>query len=252
MTRKGLLGATLAVVLTLAGTAVAARRSSVRSTLDRRSVLPERVHWVARTNLTSTHIRKVDFLIDGKLRWTESNPPYEYGGDGSWLVTTWLKPGEHTFTTRLTEANGSRLSERVRARTQPPPAVPAGLSGRWTRVFKGSSSTPPGKWTATINATGWRIADPLGGSNYIDVVYPRAGILRARGGIWTRNPTAAEEANNGAHVQEGNGWCSDTNATDTYRYSLNGDALTLTLIGSEHCGKAGDGEAAVWAGTWTR
>jgi hypothetical protein len=235
----------------IGGTAAAAgmaqtKTRPVRSTLDGKGILPHRIHWYVKVRRSSGRVRKVDFRIDGKLHWTEHTAPYSYGDDGNWLVTTWLPPGRHVFTARVITRSGKTFRDTVRAHTVAPPPVPDGLAGtRWQRVVAG------GKWVLTIDETGWRIADPFGGKNYIDVVYPAAGTLQARNGIWTRNPTAAEQANGGAHEQEGNGWCADTNATDTYHYTANGNKLTLTLVGAEHCGTPPDGEAGIWAGTWT-
>jgi len=84
------------------------------------------------------------------------------------------------------------------------------------------------------------------------VAYLSPGLLEARGGIWTRNPTAAEKANGGAHVQEGNGWCPDTNQPVDYGWAITGNLLTLTLTAGDQCGKPGESESGVWAGEWTR
>jgi hypothetical protein len=167
---------------------VQGKSKPVRSTIDGKKVLPHRIHWYVKTHLASQRVRKVEFRVDGKLRWTEKNAPYSYGNDGNWLVTTWLHLGRHVFTARVITRSGKTFNDVVHARTLAPPPVPGGLAGtQWQRVVAG------GKWTLSIDNTGWRISDPFGGKDYIDVVYPAAGTLEARNGIWTRNPTAAEQ-----------------------------------------------------------
>ena len=223
----------------------------VSSTLDGKSVLPQRIHWLAFPKLPRSQIAKVDFLIDGKVRWIEYNAPYTYGDDGNWLVTSWLTPGMHRFSVRVKTNKGRVASDTVLAQVVASPPPPAGLDGtHWTRTFAAGqldADTPVGIWTITIDSTGLRIKDPGGGANYIDVVYPSPGALQSRGGIWTRNPTTAEKRNGGAHIQEGNGWCSDTNKSVDFRWAVAGTTLTLTLVGQDNCGVS-----SVWAGDWTR
>ncbi len=251
------------VLLSVAGVAGAARSAtatskpiSVRTTLDRKIVLPQRIHWLGFPNVPSVQVNRVDFLIDGKVRWTELNPPYTYGDDGNWLVTSWLTPGAHRFTTRVIATKGRVATDTVRARVLPTPPPPTELNGtRWTRTFTDGQlggGAPAGTWEMAIDATGWRIRDPFGGGNYVDVAYLAPGLLQSRGGIWTRNPTAAEKANGGAHVQEGNGWCPDTNQPVDYGWAITANVLTLTLNAGDRCGKSGESESGVWAGEWTR
>src|SRR5712692_1085654 len=77
---------------------------SVTSTLDRQTALPHRILWEATPSVPE--VSEVDFLIDGTLGWVEHYVPYVYGDDGNWLVTSFLKPGEHTFTVRAIGVEG--------------------------------------------------------------------------------------------------------------------------------------------------
>jgi hypothetical protein len=52
----------------------------ITSTLDGKCVVPLQMHRLAYPNLPASKISRVDFLIDGKVRWTERNAPYGYGG----------------------------------------------------------------------------------------------------------------------------------------------------------------------------
>ena len=58
--------AVVLVAVAPAGAMPAKGGFKVASTLDGRRVLPQRIHWVARTSGPAS---EVDFLIDGKLRW---------------------------------------------------------------------------------------------------------------------------------------------------------------------------------------
>ena len=157
---------------------------------------------------------KVEFLIDGKLRWSEMNPPYAYGDDSNWLVTSWLAPGLHRFTVRVSAKDGRTAERTTNARVVSPPRPPAELTGKWTR----GSYLP---WVITIDKAGWKIRDPYGGGHFIDVAYLSGGRLQARGGIWTKPQSAVE----------GNGWCPDTNTPVNYRWTVTGKTLTLTHSG---------------------
>ena len=219
------------------------KQFKVTSTLDGKRVLPHRIHWLGRPNLPASKVAEVRFLIDGKVRWFERNPPYAYGGDSNWLVTSWLSPGSHRFTVRAKMEGGSTAERTTIARVLPAPTPPAALANtRWTRTLKLGPTTPAGKWDLTINQVGWKIRDPGGHHSLIDVAYFADGRLQARGGIYTRPENA----------HEGNGWCLDTNAPVDYRWAVSADTLTLTLAGPDRCGKGKDGQHFVWAGPWTK
>ncbi len=210
----------------------------VASTLDAKKVLPHRIRWIARPNLAASQVSKVEFLIDGRVRWDEEKTPYVYGDDSNWLVTSWLAPGLHRFTVRA-EAKDGRIARRTTvARVVAAPLPPAALRGRWEHSFGA------GTWLLTVDKVGWKILDPFGTGNLIDVAYFSGGRLQARGGIFTKVDDPFE----------GNGWCQDLNAPVNYRWSVAGDTLSLTHFGADRC--TDGGEAAkqhyAWVGAWTR
>jgi hypothetical protein len=106
-----------------------------------------------------------------------------------------------------------------------------------TRTETGNSGRP-GHWTLTINAVGWRILDPSRHGALVDVAYLSPGSLEARGGIATRNHDS----------HEGNIWCDEPFQPVRYSWAVNGNTLTLRLVGPKRC----DGESSVWAANWTR
>ena len=163
----------VAIVGPSAVAAVDSTPLTVTSTLDAKKALPHRIHWVATAKPTAS-VSRVEFLIDGKLRWVERNPPYVYGLDGNWLVTSLLSPGRHRFTVQAVSTTNRRTTRSVVALVRHAPAVPAQLANsRWTRVYTAAETgdAPPRKWMLSISRAGWKINDPAGGGNFIDVAY---------------------------------------------------------------------------------
>jgi len=216
------------------------RPVKITTTLRGKKVLPHRIHWVARTSLRGSAVSAVTFLIDGKVRWVEQSAPYSYGGDGNWLVTSWLTPGTHRFTARVKATNGRRAAATTRALVVPAPAPPSELNNtQWSRIYTEAEAgdAPPGRWALMIDATGWRIRDPNDEGAWIDVAYVEPGILETRGGIWTRphNP------------YEGQAWCEDTNAPVRFSWRVERDSLTLALAGESRCADFGPFMSKTWS-----
>jgi hypothetical protein len=112
---------------------------TVTSTLDGKRVLPLRTHWLAYPKLPASKVSRVEFLIDGKVRWIERHAPYNYASDDNgrnlgYLITTWLAPGRHRFAVRAIDKGGRQATDIVVARVLPAPEPPAALKGMWTRV----------------------------------------------------------------------------------------------------------------------
>jgi hypothetical protein len=233
-----------AVVLSYAGSATAEATFTVRSTLGAKPVLPHRIRWLAIPSLPAAEIRSVAFSIDGVLRWSEQNPPYTYGNDGNFLVTSWLSAGVHRFTVETVSTDGRRATATTKARVAATPPPPADLAGTWERVLakaevEGAIDSAPGRWRLTIEKAGWRFHDPGTHGALVDVAYLGTGLVEARSGIYTQLP---------GRGLEGNLWCDSPFEPVRYRWSRDGDTLTLALAGRKRC----DGQSQVWAGSWTR
>jgi hypothetical protein len=230
---------------------VASSKSPVRltatSTLDGHTALPSRIQWQAFSTAPAGQLAKVQFLIDGQLGWEETSAPYFYGRDGNWLVTSFLTPGEHTFTVRVITADGHEAADTVKASVSAPTSPPAGLAGTWTRVVtpadvaKATSDEPPpsGRWRLQLGPTGWQLRDPDGGGQLFDVGYQSAGRLQMRPTI--EYPPYGN-SNSG-------GFCADTDQLWTWTYSIadHGSTLTLNPVGNDPCGD----RVAILAGEWT-
>jgi hypothetical protein len=209
---------------------------TVKSTLDGKRILPLRIHWVARAHSSSSPVDEVDFLIDGKVGWIEHKPPYYYGSDRNWLVTTWLKPGIHRFTVRAVTRNGRRASRTTKARILPAPPPPTELAGTWSRtVAQGDLGT----WRVTINRIGWLFDDPEGGGQNQDVSYPAPGQVLIR---------AAIEKPIFGRYKRGGAFCNhEPDPPGLYAYSVSGDGDALTLKAVRN-----DCRKDLLQGTWTR
>jgi hypothetical protein len=108
--------------------AAARQAFKVTSTLDGKQVLPHRIRWIAHPAIPRSRVARVEFLIDGRLRWVERNAPYVYGDDSDWLVTSWLAPGRHRFSVRATAKGGRKATHAITARVVASPAPPVELA----------------------------------------------------------------------------------------------------------------------------
>jgi hypothetical protein len=180
----------LTFVIGISSAAAGAERQpfKVRSTLDGKRVLPLRMHWLAYPKLPASKISRVEFLIDGKVRWIEQNAPYNYGSDApdghlGFLITTWLKAGRHTFTARAVDTSGRTATDTVTARVLSAPAPPATLAGRWTRTVSaadikkaGPMPPPAGRWKLIFDRVGaWHIDPDNGG--VVNQYAARPGVI---------------------------------------------------------------------------
>jgi hypothetical protein len=266
-------GAILSLLVLVLVPATAARSGGgfkVTSSLDGRSVLPHRIHWLAYPSLARAKVAKVEFLIDGRPAWVEHQAPYVYGSDDNgrnegYLVTSWLSPGKHRFVVRATAKDGTTSTDRVVSRVLPAPAPPAALAGTWERSVDTTGAPKPGSAgnpTSTIVAPGtWRITfekrwvrDSAPGK----FVYPRSNTTGR--GLYNLDDYTATDSR--IHVvgevifhpvsdklPEGGWWCYPTGPAATYNWSVSGNTLTLAPVGGrDACGIRG----FVWAGTWTR
>jgi hypothetical protein len=230
----------------------------IASSLDGRTSLPPRIRWIATP--TGGDVSVVDFLIDGKLIWTEHKAPYVFDGDDNganegYSITTWLTPGSHQFSARATTSDGETVSDTVKARVEQPPPPPAALAGFWTRVVtaqdlkKGDSSNgpPAGRWTLVFDRVGAWHLDPMGSGvaneyavhgHVIDVYAPiqMAPSENGRGGV-----------SKYGHHDIGGTDCTAAGPFGSYHWSVSANTLVLKAI-REGCGN----RRAIWQGTWTK
>ena len=156
--------ALLVVVLALAGTiagSVSASGSGTQFTVSSSigstamkggMTLSGSVKWIA-TPSTTTAITKVDFLIDGTLKWTERFSPYQYNGDGNQLDTTALSDGSHTLKVQAYRSDGKVASTSatvsVSNKKPPPPPPPPPTFTTTSSVQNGATLSGSLTWTAS-------------------------------------------------------------------------------------------------------
>jgi hypothetical protein len=269
MSTRFLLAAVCAMALGLLtpALAVAAKPFKVASTLDGKTVLPRHLRWVAMPTLASTQIDKVEFRIDGKLRWVEEDAPYVYSEDENgqhkgYLVTTWLSPGRHRFTVRAVAGNRT-ATDTVIARVPPAPQVPAALAATWQRNVPGpippdpnaasNNPAPGGTYTITFDRRWVKEKSPnpytpitsdtqtCNGCIELEDYVAGPSTLQLWGAVTIDQITDANPV--------GGWWCFADGPSAKYSWSVSGNTLTLTPIGGQDaCHQRG----TVWSGTWTR
>jgi hypothetical protein len=232
-------GLVLCLGLALAASQAAARSSSiagirvhrlaVTSSLSGHKRLGHRIHWVAKPNVSPANVLRVVYLIDGKWMWTENHSPYDYGGNkGSYLVTSFLSPGIHTFTVQVESVSGGTAHTSTRARVSKAPEPPSHLAGSWQRFIGaqgGPGSPPSGIWRLVISSVGWQIRDTQGTGDLLDVVYPKPGEVQIQTGMVTGRPKFDQ-----------NGWCNnEPGPTLHYSWTVENSLLRLRLLSGTPC-----------------
>jgi hypothetical protein len=99
---------------------------TVSSSVANGSTLSGSVTWTATPSATTT---KVDFVVDGAVKWTDSAAPYQYNGDPSGVLnTTTLTNAGHTLAVAAYASDGrtatASSSVTVSNTTTSPPSSP--------------------------------------------------------------------------------------------------------------------------------
>ena len=232
-------------------------------------MLPHRIYWLGFRPSPPAKVAKVQFLIDGKLGWTEHKAPYVFAADDDgrnrgYLVTSWLARGKHRFTVRATAKDGGTAEDTVIARVTSA-APPKALAGTWRRVIDTTTAPKPG---SPDNATG--TYTPTGaytlafGPKWAYEKFPGSFVLpqsnKTGAGLvflddYTAGPTRIHVVGEvifhpfSDQLAEGGSWCYNSGPPSDYTWSVVGNTLTLTpLNGKDACGIRG----FIWSGDWTR
>ncbi len=107
-------------------------RLSVTSSVTDGETLTDATLWQATAD--GAPIDHVDFFIDGKKLWTESNAPYFFNDDNQYLEPWLLSPGSHVLLARATGTMGETGESTTNVKVGPAPSVPKGLTGSFTRT----------------------------------------------------------------------------------------------------------------------
>ena len=151
--------AVLALILMVgtSSTSASARAPRMTFTTITTTSLTGKVKWQIDVSLDS--VSRVDFYIDGALRWTEFTSPYQFNGDPNGMLdTTTLSNGKHTLSAQAQAAGTSHtvsasldvsVSNSTPSITPISPAVttPPSISG--TPVVGSQLTTSAGAWSGT-------------------------------------------------------------------------------------------------------
>jgi hypothetical protein len=207
------------------------------SSLDGQTALPLRTRWIASPEPADAVVAQVDFLIDGKLIWTEDRAPYVFGRDLGYLITTWLAPGQHTFTARATDVAGGSVTDTVTATVPAAPQPPASLRGMWTRTVTaqdlakaGSEPPPAGQWELVFDQVGAWHLDPLG-SGVVNQYDVQGDTINVYAPI-QMSPLINDHTSTSRYGHHDiGGWdCNASGPFGSYHWSVSGGKLTLTAI----------------------
>lgn len=186
-------------------------------------------------------VDRVEFLIDGAVRWTEHAAPYYYEGDDAGkniqrLYPTTLGRGPHTLAVRVvTKAKQQATSSVTVTVTQDPPPVPKALAGTWHR-----------KMTTIVKGT-WHLRfEPSGIVHVVDPTHLGVGL------VYTASNSGRlilGRPQNDPRLKEDGGFCP--NQTDQqYRWKVSGRKLTITTKNADR-GACRD-RRTLFASVWTR
>lgn len=81
------------------------------STLQNGQLLRGYVKWEA--GVSNEPANRVEFYVDGALRWTERYAAYVYNGDGQTWATKYERDGSHTLTLRAVARDGSVATRSI-------------------------------------------------------------------------------------------------------------------------------------------
>jgi hypothetical protein len=113
------------------------------------------VYWAA--TATGATVKRVEFLVDGSLRWTEYSAPYEFNsGSTTRWDTTKEADGVHTLVAKAYAGDGRTvalaISVNVANASSPPPApTSTGFTVANTGVADGQSVSGRVYWSATAS-----------------------------------------------------------------------------------------------------
>jgi Cellulase (glycosyl hydrolase family 5)/Bacterial Ig domain len=125
---------------------------SVTSSIGTGAALSGSLSWSA--SPSGAPVSKVEFLVDGPVKWTEATAPYEYNGDGQQLDTKTLSDGAHTLAVKATATDGrtaiASSSVSVTNASVPPPPPPYVVT---SSVTSGATISGSIAWTASPSGT---------------------------------------------------------------------------------------------------
>jgi len=238
---------TLALSLASCGSSSQGRAPSLRgvSSMSDRATLAGSLQWTAvPAGVRSPDpVARVDFLLDGRRRWTDHHVPFVFNGDHNALHPWILARGGHRLAVRLVTTLGKTASTASQVTVAATPAVPSALAGRWTRRLTAADipraarrTLPTGVWHARFARDGVVFfAGPRGAAGTEAFTAIRTGLIALAGPVLWLAPGPRR------------GDLCEAERFAPYGWQVHGSALTLT---TRHDGRCSN-RAALFGGTWT-
>jgi hypothetical protein len=242
--------AAVALALSLAGCGSGSRAAApslrVVSSVSDRATLAGALQWTA----VATRVRaedpvaRVDFLIDGRRRWTDRHAPFVFNDDHNALHAWILARGSHRLAVRLVTTLGKTVSTASKVTVAPTSAVPSALVGLWTRRLTAADirrasgrALLAGVWHARFASDGVVFfAGPRGASGTEAFTALRTGLIALAGPVLWLAPDQRPEG----------GLC-EAERFAPYGWQVHRNALTLTTRHDNRCSN----RAVLFGGTWT-
>lgn len=230
---------------------------AVKMTIADHALLTHALPWQVQVNTTAGQtVQEVDFLVDGKQRWVEHEPPYSFDDDSQLLAPWLLGQGKHVLTAHVVTGGGltADLTAHVVVRTDV--SRNRGIAGVYRRTVtradqrrvapyrvatKGAfGEVPPvGTWTIRIMANGEILGiDPSGNAAdpFIEPFTLSGSTMRVYGPAVWRQPNPDSPSL----------FCEPEVPSD-YTWTSTGSSLTIRNVQ-----RACADRDIVLVGTWTR
>jgi hypothetical protein len=246
--------ATLAALVLAAAAPVSARAQgpgwSVTSSIADGATLTAPVRWSAEPVGTPPGgLDRIEFLVDGKVLWTERHAPFDFNNDANFLYPYVFGRGPHQLVARGVSVTDEQVSATVNVQmTQAPPVIPRRLQATWkhrvtqTAIDQSAAAGDPrvrgGVWQMKLGPDGLLFVTPprpTVGGNY-------AFSATARGTLLFGGPVNWLTAQSGYE-----GICHGDLTFARYRWKIAYRVLSLRVV-EDPCRL----RAAIVTGRWTR
>lgn len=228
----------------------------VLSSISDGAVLSDPLLWTARpVGIADGGVARVQFSIDGHVRWSSTTPPYAFGlSDGDIakrLFPSLLGHGSHNLSVRVVTVGGKMASSSAQITVANTAAAPSALVGTFTRTVTpadvsrtqafrheptGDQALPSGTWRLHVASNGLiSFDDPGGGGGNEAFTALPAGTLTLEGPV------------NYLSSPDRQGSFCGVEPDGAYLWIAHGSAVTLTPR-HDRCADRN----SLFAGRWTR
>jgi hypothetical protein len=212
---------------------------------------------VAWTASISGNPNRVDFAVDGAVRWTDQVSPYTFNGDGNMLDTSALADGSHTFTVTAypTPGRGQSVSASVTAvvsnvAASQPPASTSVPTITGVATVGQTLTASNGSWTGTTPMSysyQWKSCDVTGATCTLVVGATASTFLVPTSGAGSTFRVAVT-ASNAAGSAVASSAATSVVASDVPSTAPSSAALPA-ITGTPISGQTLTASQGTWAGT---